>query len=186
MSSLDLFNALASVTRPATSVVDVLSSLTRADQAATSRRAQMVQALDSLRGGGSAQDTGSGGGSIAPVAVSGNVNQWISKALRDIGQSDSPQLHAAVAALVSHESGGNPRAVNNWDSNARAGHPSMGLAQTIMPTFQQYRDPRLPNNPFDPESDLVAGLRYGISHYGSIFNIPGIASLMHGGAYRGY
>ena len=37
--------------------------------------------------------------------------------------------------IIQHESGGNPNAINNWDSNAAAGMPSKGLMQTIDPTF---------------------------------------------------
>lgn len=36
------------------------------------------------------------------------------------------------------ESGFNPNAVNNWDSNAAAGHRSEGLFQFIQPTFQAF------------------------------------------------
>lgn len=116
----------------------------------------------------------------------GSVDGWISEALRVLGQRDDPGLHNAVRILVNKESGGNPRAVNNWDSNARAGHSSRGLAQTIPSTFAAYRDPRLPNDIYNPVANLVAGLRYGTSRYGSIMDIPGIAAVLRGGAYRGY
>lgn len=179
------YDALRAVVTPGqgAGVSDLMGQLVANDKAATSRRQRMAQALQGLQSSGGGIDTGGG----SPVAnVGGNVNQWISAALRDIGQSDNPGLHNAVALLIQHESGGNPNAVNMWDSNARAGHPSKGLAQTIPSTFAAYRDPRLPNNIFDPVANLVAGLRYGTSRYGSITNIPGIASVLHGGAYRGY
>lgn len=189
MSSVDLYNALASVTKPTMGAVDFATSLAKSDRAGTARRQQMAQALDALHQVNSGfSDTGGGGGVVPESggAVSGNVNSWISTALRDIGQPDNPQLHSAVASLVRHESGGNPKAVNRWDKNWAAGHPSMGLAQTISSTFAQYRDPKLSGDIFDPVSNLVAGLRYGISRYGSIMNIPGIASILRGGSYRGY
>jgi SLT domain-containing protein len=43
---------------------------------------------------------------------------------------------------IATESGGNPNIGNFSDSNAAAGHPSMGLLQVIGPTFAAYRDPR--------------------------------------------
>lgn len=164
---------------------DISRSQSRGSNMATIQ--QLLAGLSRSGGGGS-----SGGPSAAPTGpapqgrVSGSVDGWITAALRDIGQQDSSALHNAVRILIQHESGGNPNAVNNWDSNARAGHPSKGLAQTIPGTFNAYRDPRLPNNIFDPVANLVAGLRYGTSRYGSITNIPGISAVLRGGAYRGY
>jgi hypothetical protein len=69
---------------------------------------------------------------------------------------------------IQTESGGNPRAVNNWDSNAARGTPSGGLLQTIGPTFAAYRDPRLPNDMFDPFANIVASMRYAMARYGSL------------------
>lgn len=38
------------------------------------------------------------------------------------------------------ESNHNPNAVNNWDSNAKAGIPSQGIMQYIQPTFNSFYD----------------------------------------------
>lgn len=43
-----------------------------------------------------------------------------------------------ILTVIQHESGGNPKVANNWDSNAKAGTPSKGLIQFIDPTFQHY------------------------------------------------
>ena len=147
---------------------------------------QLLGSLGGARQGAPAtRMAGSPAGYLSRPA-GGNVDAWISRALRQVGQPDSPSLHNAVRILVQRESGGNPRAINRWDSNARAGHPSMGLAQTIPSTFAAYRDPRLSGDILDPIANLVAGLRYGASRYGSIMGIPGISSVLRGGAYRGY
>ncbi|WP_052747892.1 tape measure protein [Lactobacillus helveticus] len=45
---------------------------------------------------------------------------------------------AHILNVTAHESGGNPRAVNLWDSNAKAGTPSKGVLQFIQPTFDHY------------------------------------------------
>ncbi|WP_323058635.1 tape measure protein [Limosilactobacillus reuteri] len=56
------------------------------------------------------------------------------------------KMHVAISGadishimnVIKHESGGNARAINNWDSNAKAGHPSKGILQFIDGTFGKY------------------------------------------------
>ena len=67
---------------------------------------------------------------------------------------------------MQHESGGDERAQNNWDSNARAGVPSKGLLQFIDPTFQAYADPGF-TNIWDPEAQMRAFMNYVPAVYGS-------------------
>jgi hypothetical protein len=176
----------------------VIETAQRSARASRSRRASLAALIDELAGAGLNGPQGDvrrggvpsvGGGSAGLPAAGtrgGGMDAWISQALRYVGQPDSRALHDAVRILVQHESGGNPRAVNRWDSNARAGHPSQGLAQTIPGTFAAWRDPRLSADIFDPVANLVAGLRYGANRYGSITSIPGIAAVLRGGRYRGY
>lgn len=83
------------------------------------------------------------------------------------------------------ESSFNPRAINLWDSNAKKGTPSKGLLQTIDPTFNAYKLPGM-NDIYNPVHNAVAAIRYIKSRYGSVFNTPGIKSMMKGGAYKGY
>ncbi|HEX6498693.1 MAG TPA: transglycosylase SLT domain-containing protein [Micromonosporaceae bacterium] len=102
-------------------------------------------------------------------APSGALAQWIAAAVALTGVG--PSWIGPLSVLIGRESGGNPRAINLWDANARAGHPSMGLMQTIGPTFAAYRDPRLPNDPFNPVANIVAGINYIRARYGSIFAV---------------
>ena len=46
-----------------------------------------------------------------------------------------------IERIIANESGGDPNVTNNWDSNAKAGHPSTGILQYIMPTFLNYAMP---------------------------------------------
>jgi len=94
----------------------------------------------------------------------GNVNQWIMEALKIVPHAGK-RLAPGLYNMIMHESGGNPNAINNWDSNAKAGTPSMGLMQTIMPTFNAYA---LPGHTdiHNPVDNIIAGLRYAISRYG--------------------
>jgi SLT domain-containing protein/phage-related protein len=93
---------------------------------------------------------------------------------------------ADVNTIINYESGWDPNAINRSDSNFAAGDPSRGLMQTIMTTFEAYRLRNLSNNIYDPLSNIVAGIRYAISTYGNLGNVPGIVSLARGGGYVGY
>ncbi|MEM5598415.1 transglycosylase SLT domain-containing protein [Niallia circulans] len=66
------------------------------------------------------------------------------------------------------ESGGNPKAINLWDSNAKKGIPSKGLMQVIDPTFRAYAMPGFDKDVYDPLSNILASIRYAVSRYGSL------------------
>jgi hypothetical protein len=102
---------------------------------------------------------------IAAMIERGGVDGWIAQALQIL---DLPQtLAPSVKRIIMKESGGNPRAINNWDSNARRGTPSQGLMQTIPTTFKAYVHPDLKNRPItDPVANITAGVRYMIDNYG--------------------
>lgn len=100
------------------------------------------------------------------VKLSGGVDQWIAQAYKILGIRLTPTALAHEKYLIQHESSGNPRAQNNWDSNARKGTPSKGIAQVIDPTFQRYKMPGY-NNIWDPVSNLLASLRYRKGRYGT-------------------
>lgn len=75
------------------------------------------------------------GGDASGGKVSGDL---IRKAAREVGVSLNSGDIAHIESVIQHESGGNSRAVNRWDSNAKAGHPSKGVLQFIDSTFQHY------------------------------------------------
>lgn len=106
---------------------------------------------------------GGGGAAAAPE----QLKKWIEEAQKYVTIEDVGRL----LTLIMRESGGNPRAINLTDSNAQKGTPSKGLMQTIDPTFQAYRDKRLPNDPFDPVANIVAGMNYIHARYGSLMNV---------------
>ncbi|MFE3445387.1 transglycosylase SLT domain-containing protein [Nocardia sp. NPDC059180] len=130
-----------------------------------------------------------GAGAGPPRALPpGQQSQWIDEAMRVLAAEgyDTSQIdRSAIAAIIQHESSGNPNAINLWDSNAAAGIPSKGLMQTIDPTFNAYS---LPGHKdiWNPVDNIIAGVRYSIDRYGSVSNVPGIASMREGGAYMGY
>ncbi|WP_280404974.1 transglycosylase SLT domain-containing protein [Nocardia brasiliensis] len=102
--------------------------------------------------------------------LSGGVEQWrplVEKILKEKGQN--PAETNRVLMQMKSESGGNPRAINLWDSNAKAGIPSKGLMQVIDPTFQTYKDPGY-EDIWDPESNIRAAINYALRDpkYGSL------------------
>ena len=97
-----------------------------------------------------------------------SVSRWkpyVIKALKANHFSASPSQVSAWMRVIQRESNGNPKAVNNWDSNAKAGHPSKGLVQTIEPTFRANAFKGHTNilNGYD---DLLAGIHYMAARYG--------------------
>lgn len=102
------------------------------------------------------------------LSVGGNVEMYrglVERLLREKGQPVS--LVNSVLRRMQQESGGNPHAINNWDSNAAKGTPSKGLMQTINPTFQSYKDPGY-DDIWDPESNIRASMNYALATYGSL------------------
>lgn len=112
-----------------------------------------------------------------------NVGAWIAAAVRITGVPTS--WINPLVTIAMRESGGNPRAINLWDINAKRGTPSKGLMQTIDPTFNRYKLPGL-NDIWNPIHNAVAAIRYIIARYGTVFNVPGIRNLMRGKGYVGY
>lgn len=102
----------------------------------------------------------------------GNVQMWAGLAMQALMRAGIPgsQL-GAFLALMAAESGGNPNAINLWDSNAAMNQASRGLMQVIPSTFAAYRDPSLPNNIYDPLANMTAAARYIKARYGG--NVPG-------------
>jgi hypothetical protein len=125
------------------------------------------------------------GSMIGGVAAGGpQVTAWVLQALAMMGMS--PALAPGVISLIMHESGGNPNAINLWDSNAQAGHPSQGLMQTIPSTFAAYVLPSLAGRPItDPIANITAGVRYAVARYGEGMLMGGGRHDSSGG-YMGY
>ncbi|WP_323062221.1 tape measure protein [Limosilactobacillus reuteri] len=70
---------------------------------------------------------------------SGSVTaEMIKKAAAKMKVSVSAGDISHILNVVQHESGGNARAINNWDINAQEGHPSKGVLQFIDRTFNKY------------------------------------------------
>lgn len=110
------------------------------------------------------------GGNTSTGSTGGaGVERWrglVNKVLTMLGQPTS--WADTVLRRMNQESGGNPNAINNWDSNAKAGHPSQGLMQTIPGTFAAYAGPYLARGITDPLANIYAGVNYALHRYGSL------------------
>lgn len=99
----------------------------------------------------------------------GSVERWrehVIKALKANGIEPTPFRVSKILETIRRESNGDPNAINNWDSNAMAGHPSIGLMQTIGPTFEAYKHAGHDNirNGYD---NLLAAINYIKHRYGT-------------------
>lgn len=77
-----------------------------------------------------------GGG--ATTAINGDWTEAIKHAAKMMNVNLDQNGLNAVLRRINQESGGSETVTNNWDSNARAGHPSTGLLQYIQPTFDTW------------------------------------------------
>ncbi|MEU9283212.1 LysM peptidoglycan-binding domain-containing protein [Streptomyces sp. NPDC048275] len=102
-----------------------------------------------------------------------NLDGWIKQSLDIMAKSGIPGTYNGIYRNVMRESSGNPLAINNWDSNAKAGIPSKGLLQVIDPTFKAYHVPGTSMNPYDPVANITAACNYAAAKYGSIDNVNG-------------
>lgn len=123
--------------------------------------------LSSQQSMGGIKRTTHGTFDYAKDAISNFIKKMADKFLESLSGSVSPELVKAAAKLmhvdvsagdvshilnvIQHESGGKADAVNNWDSNAKAGHPSKGILQFVQSTFDNYAMPGHTNilNPLD-------------------------------------
>ena len=126
-------------------------------------------------------------GSTGP-APQGQVGDWIKQAQKLLAAAGIPadKMNAQdIARIIEHESSGNPSAINLTDDNAKKGTPSIGLMQTIQPTFDAHKLPGHDDirNPVD---NIAAAVRYAVDRYGSVSNVPGIKNLNSGTGYVGY
>lgn len=85
-------------------------------------------------------DGDSGSTTGVTKAINGDWTEAIKNAaymmdVKDLSQNDIDR----IKSLIEHESGGDEQIQNNWDSNARAGNPSIGLVQFTQTTFDTYK-----------------------------------------------
>src|SRR5690606_30305528 len=126
------------------------------------------------------------GGPVGGAIPDGDRRAIIERALELTGTpppNTKEEWLKGMNTLIERESGWNPTAINNWDSNAAAGIPSKGLAQTIDPTFNAHKVPGY-DNIYDPVSNVAASINYIKSRYGDISNVQQANAGMAPKGYR--
>lgn len=113
----------------------------------------------------------------------GTSTSWTTQALGLLGMSAS--WAADIATIIKGESGGDPWSINLDDSNARAGHPSEGIMQTIPGTFKEYETAGH-GDIWNPVDNIIAGVRYAVKNYKSLDDVPGVKAVKAGKPYVGY
>ena len=114
-----------------------------------------------------------GGAPTGPSGAAGagggaGVQKWRAVALQALALAhEPPSWIGSLLSRMQRESGGNPRAINLWDSNAKAGTPSIGLMQTIGPTFNAYAGALRGRGIYDPLANIYAAIKYTVARYGS-------------------
>lgn len=97
------------------------------------------------------------------------VKRWTPYVLKALAMLGQPRSYLGITLRrMNQESGGNPRAINNWDINARNGVASRGLMQVIPPTFNAYAGKLRSRGIWDPLANIYASMRYALARYGSL------------------
>lgn len=126
------------------------------------------------------EKTGSGG--TAPKwDGSGNLDEWLKQGIiyANSGIEASDSNISSLHGRAMQESGGDPTAVNNWDSNAAAGTPSKGLLQVIEPTWNAWMNEfgkstgAFDQNWSNPIMNTATAVRYMKGEYGGIVGSNG-------------
>lgn len=108
---------------------------------------------------------------LLPPVFANNLDGWIKNALYVMNQHGIPGSYDGIFRNIQRESGGNPQAINLYDSNAAAGIPSKGLLQVIDPTFAAYHVDGTSWDIYDPVANIAAACNYAAHRYGSIDNV---------------
>ncbi|GAB4589249.1 transglycosylase SLT domain-containing protein [Nocardia sp. IFM 10818] len=110
---------------------------------------------------------------LLPPVFTNDLDGWIKESLYIMGKRGIPGSYEGIHRNIMRESGGNPQAINLYDSNAAAGIPSKGLLQTIDPTFHAYHVEGTSWDVYDPVANITAACNYAAQRYGSIDNVYG-------------
>ncbi|MGW2539314.1 hypothetical protein ACWC5I_00180 [Kitasatospora sp. NPDC001574] len=108
------------------------------------------------------------GGKLDPTGD--QVTRWRPTVQRVLGELGVGMEYTDLLLhRIKVESGGDPNAVNNWDSNALNPNigASAGLMQTIPATFAAYAGPYLDLGRMNGLASIYAGLNYAMHRYGA-------------------
>lgn len=121
---------------------------------------------------------GGGGGILKGVSAPGNISNWISSAIKRTGVPSSWAPY--LKTIAKYESGFNPAAVQHGyvDVNT-GGNEARGLMQVTPQTYRGLMGTT--EGMMNPINNITASIKWIKSRYGTITNIPGMAT----GTWRG-
>jgi tape measure domain-containing protein len=126
-------------------------------------------------GSGQLHGTAAGAYDAAPA---GTIADWIAQGERLAGVG--ADWTAFLTRRIMIESGGDPNIFNDNDVNFQRGTPSIGILQTIGPTFAQYKVPGF-DDIQNPVGNIAAAIRYVQGEYGGYRNVPSSGGYAGGG-----
>lgn len=142
-------------------ITDARARLDKAERDLDVAKRTLDEAQAKFREDGGQLDEGGAPATTAqPYNPDLGAEQWtpiIDKVLREKGLP--LEYRGAVIHRGNQESRGNPKAVNDWDANARAGFPTKGWMQARQDTFDAFADPGF-GDIFGVEDSLRASLNY--------------------------
>jgi SLT domain-containing protein len=183
--------------RPLKGIAAAIGSSSWARMAARLPRMAVDGLIDAVKSVGSDLLGFGGGGGGGNVDIGGSgVKRWTGVVRQALGLVGQPAAYTGITLRrMNQESGGNPTIVNKWDSNWKAGYPSVGLMQVIRPTFQSHAGRFRKTGPFsygvsvNPLANVYASMRYALAAYGSLpraYNRAGGYALGTDGASSGW
>jgi SLT domain-containing protein len=148
----------------------ILSGIPDVQGAGAFPKAMATKVRDALIGGIKGQE--------ATMLLGGTIPQGMHKEIIDkaLALTNTPppgsieEWERGLETLITRESNWNTSAINNWDSNAAAGNPSKGLAQTTGTTFDAYKVAGH-DNIYEGVDNVAAAINYIKARYGSISNV---------------
>ena len=165
------------------------SSSSSSDSSTSSGSSSASTSTASSSGSSSASNAANSSSSSSSSASSGSsgyaddLDGWINEAIGILGQNGYSVSYNAIYQTAMNESGGDPDAVNDWDSNAADGDASTGLMQVIPTTFDAYALSGY-TDIYNPVDNIIAAVRYAAATYGSLDAV--VAARCDGSCWYGY
>ena len=110
------------------------------------------------------------GSGVAPKA---QIDCYVIQSLIIMEQQKIPGTYEGIWHILMNESGGKMTICNDWDINAKAGTPSCGPMQVILPTFKANHCPGTSWELNDPVANICAASLYASRRYASRGGIDG-------------
>lgn len=118
-----------------------------------------------------------------------DVEDWATQAIDALIAAgvDLTTIYPGDLLIIARgESGGDPTITQQIQDVNSATHPAQGLMQVIQPTFDQYRLDSLPDDIFNPVSNIAASVQYILHRYHGTQGVPGVIKVQQGLPYQGY